>query len=110
MKIKERREYSRAEVEWPVNISAAHGLIQGTVKNMSLGGAYIHLKELPNMDEKLNLSIEIPEHRYAVFATGETIRFEVNTSENATVSYGLGVRLKDMPEDDLEFLSCTVLR
>ncbi len=110
MKFKEKREYSRAEVEWPVNISAAQGLIQGTIKNMSLGGAYIHLEELPNMDGKLNLSIEIPEHRYAVFATGETIRFEVNTSENAMVSYGLGVRLKDMPEDDLEFLSSTVLR
>jgi hypothetical protein len=110
MKFKEKREYSRAEVEWPVNISAAQGLIQGTIKNMSLGGAYIHLEELPNMDGNLNLSIEIPEHRYAVFATGETIRFEVNTSENATVYYGLGVRLKGMPEDDLEFLSRTVLR
>ena len=110
MKFKEKREYSRAEVEWPVDISAAQGLIQGTIKNMSLGGAYIHLKELLNTDENLNLSIEIPEHHYALFATGETIRFEVNSSENTPVSYGLGVRLKDMPEDDLEFLSSTVLR
>jgi hypothetical protein len=67
MKFKEKREYSRAEVEWLVDISAAQGLIQGTIKNMSLGGAYIHLKELPNMDENLNLSIEIPEHRYALY-------------------------------------------
>jgi hypothetical protein len=110
MNFKEKREYSRAEVEWPVNISAAQGLIRGTIRNMSLGGAYIHLEELPDMDENLDLSIEIPEHHYAVFATGETIRFEVNTSENTLASYGLGVRLKDMPEDDLEFLSSTVLR
>jgi len=110
MKFKEKREYSRAEVEWPVNISAAHGLIQGTVKNMSLGGAYIHLEELPNMDESLDLSIEIPEHHYAVFANAETIRFEVNASEETPLSYGLGVRLKDIPEDDFEFLSSTVLR
>ena len=110
MKFKEKREYSRAEVEWPVDISAAQGLIQGTIKNMSLGGAYIHLKELPNMDENLNLSIEIPEHQYAVFATGETVRFEINPGENTPASYGLGVRLTDMAEDDLEFLSTTVLR
>jgi hypothetical protein len=77
---------------------------------MSLGGAYIHVEELPNMDENLNLSIEIPEHHYAVFATGETIRFEVNSSEKTPVYYGLGVRLKDMVEDDLEFLFSTVLR
>jgi hypothetical protein len=110
MKFKEKREYSRAEVEWPVNISAAQGLIQGTIKNMSLGGAYIHVDELPDMDENLSLSIEMPEHHYAVFATGETIRFEVNSSENTPVYYGLGVRLKDMVEDDLEFLFSTVLR
>jgi hypothetical protein len=110
MKFKEKREYSRAEVEWPVKISGAQGLIQGTVKNMSLGGAYIHVEELPNMDENLDLSIEIPEHHYAVFATGEAIRFEVDTSENNPISYGLGVRLKNMLEDDFEFLSSTVLR
>ena len=110
MKFKEKREYSRAEVEWPVNISTAQGLIQGKIRNMSLGGAYIHVEELPKMDENLNLSIEIPEHHYAVFATGETIRFEVNSSENTPVYYGLGVRLIDMVEDDLEFLFSTVLR
>ena len=110
MKFKEKREYSRAEVEWPVNISTAQGLIQGKIRNMSLGGAYIHVEELPNMDENLSLSIEIPEHHYAVFATGETIRFEVNSSENTPVYYGLGVRLKNMVEDDLEFLFSSVLR
>ena len=110
MKFKEKREYTRAEVEWPVNISAAKGLIQGTIKNMSLGGAYIHLEELPNMDEDLDLSIEIPEHHYAVFANAEAIRFEVNAGEETPLSYGLGVRLREIPEDDFEFLSTTVLR
>jgi hypothetical protein len=110
MKFREKREYSRVEVEWPVNISAPQRLIQGTIINMSLGGAYIRLEELPNMNQNLSLSIEIPEYQYAVFATGETIRFEIQPSENTPVSYGLGVRLKDMAEDDLEFLSTTVLR
>ena len=110
MEFKEKREYSRAKVEWPVNISAAQGLIQGMIKNMSLGGAYIYLEELPNMDESLDLSIEIPEHHYAVFVTAETIRFEVNASEETPVYYGLGVRLKEIAEDDFEFLSRTVLR
>ena len=110
MKFKEKREYSRVEVELPVKISAAQGLIQGTIRNMSLGGAYIHLKELPDMDENLNLSIKIPEHHYALFATGEAIRFEVNSREETAIYYGLGVRLKEMPEDDLEFLSSTILR
>jgi hypothetical protein len=110
MKFKEKREYSRAEVEWPVNISCSQGFIRGTIKNMSLGGAYIHLEELPDMDENLDLSIEIPEHHYAVFAVGKTIRFEVKSSGQTPVYYGLGVRLKDITEDDCEFLSTTVLR
>ena len=59
---------------------------------------------------KQNLSIEMPEHHYGVFATGETIRFEVNASEETPVYYGLGVPLQDIPEADFEFLSRTVLR
>ena len=77
---------------------------------MSLGGAYIHLEQLPNMDENLNLSIEIPEHHFAVFANAEAIRFEVNVSEETPLSYGLGVRLREIPEDDFEFVSATGLR
>ena len=110
MKFKEKREYSRAKVEWPVNISADQGLIQGKIKNMSLGVAYINLEELPDINENLDLSVEIPEHHYAVFANAETIRFEVNATEETPVYYGLGVRLKNIPEDDFEFLSTTVLR
>ena len=110
MEFRERREYSRAKVEWPVNISADQGLIQGTIKNISLGGALIRLEQLPNMDETLELSIEIPEHSYAVFANAEAIRFDVYASDETPVSYGLGVRITDLPEDDFEFLSSTALR
>ena len=110
MEFRERREYSRAKVEWPVNISAAQSLIQGTIKNISLGGALIHLEQLPNIDETLELSIEIPEYSYAVFANAEAIRFDVYARDESPVSYGLGVRITQIPEDDLEFLSSTALR
>ena len=97
-------------MEWPVKISAAKGLISGMIKNISLGGAFIRLERLPNIDETLDLSIEIPEHGYALFANAEAIRFDVYPSDESPVSYGLGVRITNLPEDDLEFLSSTALR
>jgi hypothetical protein len=110
MLLKEKREYSRAEVEWPVSISTVQGPVEGKIKNISLGGAFIHLGKLPDMDEALDLSMEVPEHHYAVFVSAEAVRFDVYASENTPVSYGLGVRLIDISEDDLEFLSTTALR
>ncbi len=106
----EKRQYSRTKVEWPASISTSQGSIEGTVKNISLGGAFIRLAELPYMDETLDLSIEIPEHHYALFTMAEPVRFDVDESESTSVFYGLGVRLKDIPEDDVEFLSTTALR
>lgn len=110
MKFKEKSEHSRAEVEWTVNIYASKGLIQGTIKNVRLGGAYIQVKEVSDMNKNPNASMEIPEFHYAIFGTGETIRFEVSSRENTAVSYGLLVDLKEMPVDDLGFLASNVLR
>ena len=110
MPLKERRQYSRAKVEWPVSISTAQERTEGEIKNISLGGALIHLRILPNMEDPLDLSVEIPEQDYAIFTTAEAVRFDVYDSGNTTVSYGLGVRLKNISEDDLRFLTTTVLR
>lgn len=38
---KERREQLRTEVEWTVSMSTTHGLVDGLVKNISLGGALV---------------------------------------------------------------------
>ena len=110
MATKERRQYSRTKVEWSVDVSTVHRNISGQIKNMSLRGAYIRLAELPNLDEPFDLSIEVPEHNYALFAKAEAVRFDIVDDDDAAFSYGLGVRLIDYSEEEQEFLATTVFR
>jgi hypothetical protein len=97
-----RREYSRIEVSWPVSIFTSAGLIDGRVKNISIGGALIKCKSLPELDETFNLTIEIPQYLFPVTAKVKKVRLNIYDDEDSSESpsYDLAVRFVDMSEDD----------
>ena len=106
---KENRDYSRVEVSWPASILSVQGSIDGQVRNISLAGALILLGELPDLTRPLELVIEIPEHNCSLLATAEMVRLDVYDGDNRGPVYALGVRFLDIPEEDLRFLSKTIL-
>jgi hypothetical protein len=97
-----RREYSRIEVSWPVSIFTSAGLIDGQIKNISIGGALINCKSLPDLDETFNLTIDIPQYFFPVAAKVKKVRLNIYDSEdrNESPSFDLAVRFMDMSEDD----------
>ena len=97
-----RREYSRIDVSWPVSIFTSAGLIDGRIKNISIGGALIVCKSLPDLDETFNLTIEIPQYFFPVAAKVKKVRLNIYDSEDSdeSPSYELAVRFVDMSEDD----------
>jgi hypothetical protein len=97
-----RREYSRIDVSWPVSIFTSAGLIDGLIKNISIGGALINCKSLPDLDETFNLTIEIPHYFFPVTAKVKKVRLNIYDSEgsNESPSYDLAVRFMDMSEAD----------
>jgi hypothetical protein len=97
-----RREYSRIEVSWPVSIFTSTGLIDGRIRNISIGGALINCKSLPELDKTFNLTIEIPQYFFPVAAKVKKVRLNIYDSEdsNESPSYDLAVRFMDMSEDD----------
>jgi len=97
-----RREYSRIDVSWPVSIFTSAGLIDGHIKNISIGGVLINCKSLPDLDETFNLTIEIPHYCFPVAAKVKKVRLNIYDSEDRTESpsYDLAVRFMDMSEDD----------
>ena len=97
-----RREYSRIEVSWPVSIFTSEGLIDGQIRNISIGGALINCKSLPNLDETFNLTFEIPQYFFPVAARVKKVRLNIYDSEdsNESPSYDLAVRFTDMSEED----------
>jgi hypothetical protein len=88
----EKRAHSRVEVTWPVSIFTSRGLVEGEIKDISKGGALIHCTRLPETDQTLELSIEIPDHLMKISATVEKVRLNLDDSDTAFPSYDLAVR------------------
>ena len=107
----EKRAYPRVKISLPATILNAEAPIDGVVKNISLGGVLMLLRELPRLNGAfLDLAIEVPEHQHTIFASGEMVRVDIYQEENSTFSYGVGVCFVDISDDDLRFLSNTLLR
>jgi hypothetical protein len=97
-----RREYSRIDVSWPVSIYTTAGLIDGELKNISIGGALINCRTLPDLDETFHLTIEIPDYLFPVAAKVKKVRLNVfdSDSDSKSPSYDLAIRFMDMSLED----------
>ncbi|MCG6919281.1 MAG: PilZ domain-containing protein [Deltaproteobacteria bacterium] len=107
---KKAREYARAKVSWPLSILTLQGPVEGEVRDISLTGALIHCRELPDPDKPIPMAIEIPEQQHSIFATGEMIRLDIEGAETDHPSFLLGVRFAEISDDDLGFLSQKILQ
>ena len=98
-----KRKHSRVKVTWPATIQTPNGSIDGEIENISLGGALIKCRQLPNLKEAFELSIEIPEYIFPVSASVEKVRASTHDTGGSyrTRTYELAVRFLDISEEDL---------
>jgi len=106
---KKTREFARAKVSWPLSILTLQGPLEGEVRDISLTGALIHCRELPDPDRLIPMAIEIPEQQHSIFATGEMIRLDIEGEETDQPTFLLGVRFTEISDEDLGFLSQKIL-
>jgi hypothetical protein len=100
----DKREYSRTEISWPVYMNTTGGLVDGELKDISMGGALIRCRKPPMVDESFELIIEIPEYASQVSAIVEQVRLHTQDNENAFPLYELAVRFTDISGDDFRLL------
>jgi len=101
--MKERRQFTRAEVEWPVTILSPEQHILGQIKNISQVGASIYCQELPSAGPELSLEIQ-PPNRQSFIVFAKTIwALDADSSENPH-RFVFGVQFKYISEDDIQFL------
>jgi len=105
-----KREYSRLPVAWPVSILTMAGPISGEIRNISLTGALVYCRQLPDPQHFHRLSIEIKNYGHTMLLTIEMIRLDVVYVDYRGPIYSIGTRFVEIDEHDLEFLSTTVLR
>ncbi len=104
-----KRRYTRIKVSWPAMILTSHGPVEGEVRDISLTGALLSIRELPNPNGDLRLAIEIPEFHYNLLATAEMIRLDIQHGGKDLPAYLLGVRFGEISRRDLEFLSNRIM-
>ena len=101
----QQRQHPRSEVKWPVTMMTPEGDMDGTIENISLGGAYIRCGTPLSKKDLFILSI-LALDREDSWIGAEVIWIDVPlNADNGSVPVGMGVRFTQMSADDHEFIS-----
>jgi Tfp pilus assembly protein PilZ len=94
----ERRSYPRAEIRWPVTIKTDQGIIEAKLRNLGIGGAYIHCEQTLEAGEAVTLTIQPP--------TGSPLTITAKVVwAGKVLALGVGVHFVEMSDQDRQFIS-----
>ena len=103
-----RRKHPRVDVEWPVTMMTPEGEMDGTIANISAGGAYIRCGTLLSKNDLFILAILIQD-REECWIGAEVIWIDIPLSPDAEpIPVGMGIRFTNISAEDLRFLTDTV--
>ena len=97
----ERRSYPRAEIRWPATIKTDEGIIEAKLRNLGIGGAYIHCEETLEPGEAFTLTIQPPSGSPLIIIAKVIWAGKV-------LALGMGVHFVEMSDQDRQFISETV--
>jgi len=104
------RRYQRVEVSLPVAVSTPRKDIRGRIINISLGGAFLLLPELPDFTRPVALIIELSEKQVMV-VTAQAVRFDMRPiGDGPYHQFGVAVRFETISPGDRLLISKTLLR
>ena len=102
LKQQERRQYLRATVKLPVVMMTGNGLVDGEIRNLSLGGAFIHCLEMPSHTDDFSMVISAQGRLISV--TAAVVWTGTQRFSNENVLGGIGVRFTQIFTHDRRFL------
>jgi hypothetical protein len=99
----EKRQHPRVDINWPVSIETTYGTIEGEVKNISLGGAFICCKKPLQLRKVFRMTMIGPENE-SLIATAQVAWSNANVPEEKVVNRGMGVRFINMSDRHIELV------
>jgi len=99
---RERRNYPRIKIKLPVVKMAGNGLVNGEIRDLSLGGAFIRCPEMLNTKDKFHMVISAKGRLMSII--GEVVWEDVKKINNKTTLRGMGVRFTQIFSGDRRFL------
>ena len=101
--MKDRRQFARAEVKWPVIILSSESQPLGEINSISQVGASIYCDKLPPTAQELHLEIQ-PPNRQSILVFAKPIWAIDPDSSESPHCFVFGVRFEYISEDDIQFL------
>jgi hypothetical protein len=100
-----RRKHPRVDVEWPVTMMTPEGDMDGTIENISAGGAYIRCGTLLSKNDLFIFAILIQE-REESWIGAEVVWIDIPLSpDTEPIPVGMGIRFTSLSAEDLQFLT-----
>ena len=104
---KKKRMELRADIIWPVTITAEVGVLQGKTINISASGALLYCPDQLSLSEIVRLTMK-PPVRTPLEITAEVVRTNVQCTEDDDPPQGIAVRFIIISEQDRQFISFSV--
>jgi hypothetical protein len=99
-----KRRYSRADVSWPVFLLTPKCIVKGETKNISPGGAFIHLLSDPIQDRSFRLLIQPPNYEGLLVVSAEVAWKSRHRESKRSLPSGMGVQFTQISSSALDFL------
>ena len=99
---KERRNHPRIKIKLPVVKMAENGLLNGEIRDLSMGGAFIRCQKILNCNEKFHMVISAKGRLMSII--GEVVWQDIKKINNKTTMGGMGVQFRQIFSGDRRFL------
>jgi hypothetical protein len=107
---KEKRQYPRAQVNWPLIIQTAHGEISGETINITVVGALIRCQEQLEADEAIDMVINVPALVRPLTIPAQVIHSSVCDPADENTHYEIGVLFVEISDKNKWLISTAVQR
>jgi hypothetical protein len=104
---REKRQFLRADIRWPVTVFTSDVKVVGETKDISQVGVSISCRALPPLGQEFRLEIQ-PPNREPLVVTAKAVWVKETTSREISCRFILGVEFEYISEDDITFLGNAV--
>ena len=103
LKGKERRQYTRASIQWPVTIETDRGTVDRAILSISPAGVFIPCWNPLDKYEVFELVIHAPERSLRVRA--EVVWTSKEDRSKGHTTRGMGIRFLHIPDEDRKLIA-----
>jgi hypothetical protein len=99
--LREKRQYRRVNVQWPLTIKGPWGTMRGEIRNVSAGGAFLCAGNFLKLHETVSFKIgNIAVAKHVLSLLGRVVRSNIYCLDDVAHAYGIAVEFVDISDND----------